>query len=203
MATPDEIRASAVQLAKSYVGLNADPADPESRLRYLDLIAPGESDAKQSGMADESGCGLVIAGIWRALGVESALLDPPFKVGTGLSRLLQLGQKARAWVNYGPGKVPSPGDAVIVGDDGKGGVQHIYTVTTISTDNGVCIESVDGGQRDSDRFQTILEKQRVWKAGRDIVYQGSDPGAAQAGGRVIVGWIDVTKLPGVGVEEMI
>jgi hypothetical protein len=198
MATPDEIRASAVLLAKCYVGLNADPSDPESRLRYLDLIAPGESDGKQSAMADESGCGLVVAGIWRALGVGSQLLNPPYKIGTGLSRLLQIGQAARAWVNYGPGKVPSPGDAVIVGDNGKGGVQHIYTVTSISTDDGVLIGSIDGGQRDSDRFQTILEKQRVWKAGRDIVVQGNDPGASHAGGRVIVGWIDVTQLPGVG-----
>src|SRR4051812_37699197 len=117
MATPDEIRASAIELVKSYVGLNADPSDPQSRLKYLELIAPGECDDKQAGMADDSGCGLVVAGLWRALGAQSPLLDPPYKVGTGLSRLLQIGQKARAWVNYGPGKVPSPGDAVLVGDN--------------------------------------------------------------------------------------
>src|SRR5262249_33719153 len=158
----DKIRATAVELAKSYVGLGADPSDPECRLKYLDLIAPGEADEKQAAMADDSGCGLVVAGLWRALGAQSPLLDPPYKTGTGLSRLLQIGQKAHAWVTYAPGKVPSPGDAVLVGDNGAGGIQHVYTVTSVSTDDGVAIESVDGGQKDDGQFQTILEKKRVW-----------------------------------------
>src|SRR5689334_21785877 len=121
MMSPDEIRSRALELVRSYVGLNADPADPEARIRYIDLIAPGEADAKQSALADESGCGLVVAGLWRALGVESPLLDPPYKTGSGMSRLLQIGQRANAWTAYARGKVPSPGDAVLVGDNGKGG----------------------------------------------------------------------------------
>src|SRR4051812_16402304 len=125
MADPDDIRKSAVDFAQMYVGYDADPADPQGRMNYLDVIAPGEDDKKQGAMADESGCGLVVAGIWRALGVQSALLDAPYRTGSGLSRLLQIARGAGAWIPYAAGKYPKAGDAVIVGDNGSGGVQHV------------------------------------------------------------------------------
>lgn len=194
--TCDDLRDRVVAIAQSIVGVSANPADPESRQQYIDLIAPGETDYQQANLADNcSGCGLVVAGIWRALGVTAPELDPPYQTATGISRLIAIARHAGAWVAFSAGKRPSPGDAVLVGT-GPGETEHIYTVISVTDDDGsTVVESVDGGQRDAARQQTILVKRRAWRGHRDIVFAGSDPGAACAAGRTIAGWIDVTRLP--------
>jgi hypothetical protein len=192
----DEIRNRTVEIARKMAGLNANPKQPESRRRYVEVIAPGEPDAKAKEMATMSGCGLMVAGIWREAGVNATLLDPPYKVGSGVSRLIQIARATKAWVPFKKGARPQPGDMVLVGDNGAGGVEHVYTIVAVNDGpEGLEIESVDGGQRDAERCQLVLLKKRVWKGNRDCVRSGSDPGAALAGGRVIQGWVDVTLLP--------
>lgn len=188
--------------ADQVVGLNADPKDGESREHYLNLIAPGETEAMQKSMLEMSGCGLTVAGLWRNAGIKHYKLDPPYIIGTGVSRLVTLAHKVpEAWVNFAEDKLPSLGDMVLVGDNGAGGVEHVYTVTAISSDAELVLESVDGGQRTDRRnpqtgkgFQLILAKKRVWRKGRDLVFSGTDPGANIMGGRKIYGWVDVSKL---------
>lgn len=192
----EEIRKRAVEIARSMAGLSANPRKAEGRLRYVALIAPGEAEGKAKEMATMSGCGLLVAGIWRELGVKAAQLEPPYKVGTAVSRLIQVARAAKAWVPYKKDARPAPGDMVLVGDNGAGGVEHVYTVVSVTEGaQGLEIESIDGGQRDQERCQLVLLKQRVWKGNRDCVRSGSDPGAQLAGGRVIQGWIDVSRLP--------
>jgi hypothetical protein len=63
------IRDSIVAFAKSLAGLSADPSGPRYE-EYLDIIAPGETPERQREMAEMSGCALVVAGIWRAVGID-------------------------------------------------------------------------------------------------------------------------------------
>ncbi|KYF87775.1 hypothetical protein BE20_24840 [Sorangium cellulosum] len=186
-------RARAVEIARSLAGLSADPRNPEARREYLELIAPGEEPQRAADMARMSGCGLVVAGLWRRLGLEHPLLEPPYKVGTAISRLVEVARARGAWKPYRQGAIPLPGDAVLVGDAGHGEVEHIFTVLGVSTNHRVVIASVDGGQR-IDGHQVILTKKRVWVDGRDIVIAGKDPGAELVGGRRILGWVDLQSL---------
>jgi hypothetical protein len=191
----DDVREHVVAFAQSVAGVGANPASPECRRQYLDLIAPGESASLQKALGDMSGCGLVVAGIWRELGVTAPELEPPYRTGSGISRLVAIARRAGAWIPFSADRRPSPGDAVLVGA-GPGETEHVYTVISVSEDgDNAVVESIDGGQRDAARQETISAKQRVWKGRRDIVFAGSDPGAASAAGRTIVGWIDVTRLP--------
>lgn len=160
---------------------------------FLDLIAPGESEAKAKSMAQMSCCGLVVAGIWRAAGVIDSHIEPPYIIGSAISRLTVLAHHVDAWINFTVGAYPNPGDMVLVGDNGAGGVEHVFTI--VSSDGAGGFESVDGGQRDSAQYQTILKKKRIWSGQKDKAYMGSDPGSALAG-RKIYGWVDCEKLPG-------
>lgn len=183
-----------VDAARSVIGLGANPKDPEKKDSYSTLISPGESIAMAYDMLQMSGCGLVVAGIWRLSGVVSPKLDPPYIIGSAISRLTTFAHKVGAWTTFRAGIFPQSGDMVMVGDGGSGGVEHVFTVIDIAGD-GYALESVDGGQRDSDGFQTVLHKRRIWKGQRDIAYMGNDPGNAIMGGRKIYGWVDVEKLP--------
>jgi hypothetical protein len=186
--TMSSIRERATKAAQSFVGLDANPMDANSRQRYLDVIAPGESASLAAEMALMSGCGLVVAGIWRAAGVSHARLRPTYAVGTAISRLVDIARSAGAWVPFARGIFPGPGDMVLVGGNGKRGPEHVFTVMSIASEQGrVQIQSVDGGQRDENNFETILLKSRVWNGQMDTVAGGPS--------REIVGWIDVSLLP--------
>ncbi|WP_437489497.1 hypothetical protein WME75_10825 [Sorangium sp. So ce1014] len=186
-------RARAVEIARSLAGLSADPKSPKARREYLDLVASEEEPHRASDMARMSGCGLVVAGLWRRLGLEHPLLCAPYKVGTAISRLVEVARARGAWRPYRQGAIPLPGDAVLVGDGSKSEVEHFYVVLGVATNHRVMIASMDGGQR-VDGHQAILPKKRVWVGGRDVVIDGKDPGAELVGGRKIVGWVDVQSL---------
>ena len=192
----ESIRNKIVDFALTCAGLGADPAKPDNKKRYIELIAPGEIPHTQDEMAKMSGCALLIGGIWRHVGVNASALQPPYKVGTAISRLVTIARSANAWIPFKAGEYPGPGDMVLVGDNGKGGVEHVYTVVGIEmSDEKVAIRSIDGGQRDAKSHQLVLLKERVWRGRQDIVVNASDPGGQKAGGRVIQGWVDVSKLP--------
>jgi len=183
-----KIRALTVVYAKSMVGLDANPSDPICSQKYLDLIGPGETAESQSSMGAMSGCGLVVAGIWRGVGLRSSQLYPPYVSGTALSRLMQIAYDADAWVDYSANASPLPGDMVLVGD-GTNTVQHVYTVLTVHPDGegGYTLTSVDGGQVDAEGYQCIEQKSRIWQDGNDIEPNGTT--------RPIQGWVDIQKLP--------
>jgi hypothetical protein len=188
----ETIRQRMVAAANAVVGLGANPEDEARRERYLDLIAPDETENARDEMAQMSGCGLVVAGIWRAAGVVDARLDAPYRIGSAITRLVAIARSAGAWVAYGRGRRPSPGDMVLVGGQGAGGPEHVYTVTSISGDADPHVTSVDGGRRDAHGYQTIDAVTRVWKGGRDVAGHLS---------RAIAGWIDCSRLPIVEMLE--
>lgn len=191
------IRDDIMNIALSVSGMGAQDVPAGRKQDYINLIAPGETAAMQSAMCTMSGCGLTVAGIWRRAGLVHSKLVPPYKIGTGVSRLCQIAYEKHAWLPYKKNMVPQVGDMVLVGNNtAQGGIEHVYTVTSVrTTDKGeVVLESVDGGQRDPERHQLILTKNRVWRNGKDVVFQGSDPGSNLYGGRIIIGFADIAKI---------
>ncbi|WP_437623912.1 hypothetical protein [Sorangium sp. So ce1151] len=185
----NDTRARIVAAAPTVVGLDADPADPDRRRAYIELIAPGESTRASAELANVSGCGLVVAGLWRAAGVKDARLNAPYRPGTAISRLVSIAHTVGAWVSFAAGRFPEPGDMVLVGDNSTGGIEHVFTVTAITVDaqGSAQIESVDGGQRDGKRFETILARSRSWQGSSDTVVGDAS--------RLIIGWINTSLLP--------
>lgn len=183
-----------VQAALSVVNLGANPKHLDMKQAYIDLVAPEEPEGKVNDMLKMSGCGLTVAGIWRMAGVKHYKLNPPYVVGTGVSRLVTLANKVGAWIPFKRDALPDLGDMVLVGDNGDGGIEHVFTIVATGP---TCadFESVDGGQRDEEGFQIIRHKRRIWKGQKDVAYVGSDPGSNLLGGRRIIGWADCTKLP--------
>ncbi len=185
----NDTRTRILAVAPTVVALDADPADPDQRRAYIELIAPGERPSVAAEMANLSGCGLVVAGLWRAAGVEDPQLNAPYRIGSALSRLISIANSVGAWVPFAAGSFPDPGDMILVGDNDTGDVEHVFTVTAITVDEqgAAQIRSVDGGQRDAKGFETILALSRSWRGSIDTV-----TGHAS---RRIVGWIDTSLLP--------
>jgi lysozyme len=183
MTSTNTVRDQAVQVAQSVVGLGANRADPQNYLRYWGLVAPGETLSMQESMGDSSGCGLVVAGIWRAIGVWDGSLYAPYKTGTAVSRLYNLAVARGAWVAYSASQRPSPGDMVLV--EAGTSEEHVFTVIDISAD-GNSLTTVDGGQRDGSGYEIILQKTRTWEGSTDVC------GSTR---RTISGWADITRLP--------
>lgn len=174
--SPEELRDAILDEAERVQDLSANPKDQEVREQYLDLIAPGEDENKRRDMAVMSGCALVVAGLWRGAGIVHPLLDPPYKIGSAVTRLIQIAQREWAWKPYHLGDLPEVGDMVLIESDR--GVEHVYTVLDVEEGS---IHSIDGGQRDEEGYQAIKIKDRVWDKGRDTVTQGTEPGPAVEG----------------------
>lgn len=185
--TPEEIRQYITGSARRCAGLRADFQD------YLNFIAPGETPVRQAEMAKMSGCALTIAGIWRDAGLKDARLDPPYKNGQAISRLYAIALVNKAWKPYIKNLFPQPGDMVLIGNNTQeGGVEHVYTIVNIIEDG--FFDTVDGGQVDN-KLQCIKAKRHKWTGNRDRSLASSDPGSNISGGRLIIGWVDVTALP--------
>lgn len=182
-----------VDAAMAVVGLGANPRFPEKQEAYAQLIAPDELPLKTRDMLRMSGCALTVAGIWRAVGITHTKLNPPYVIGTAVSRLLSIARQVDAWVPYSRGALPRPGDVVLVGDNKTGGTEHVFLVSAIvSSSTGDYLESIDGGQRDAQGYQVIERKKRLWIGQLDAVYTKE----VLSKGRKIIGWVDCTKLPG-------
>jgi hypothetical protein len=187
-------RQAFVDAAVAVVGLGANPRHVENRTLYVRLIASGEPTAKTRDMIRMSGCALTVAGIWRTAGVVHTKLEPPYIIGTAVSRLISVARQADAWIPYNEELRPSPGDVVLVGDNKLGGSEHVFTVVESEGSN---LESVDGGQLDLEGYQVIKRKKRLWKGQVDASYSGN----MLSKGRKIIGWIDCTRLPGPVVSS--
>ncbi len=183
---PEDVRQRFVDAALAVVGFDADPRDPCMQQQYRDLVAPGEVPARQQEMATMSGCALVVAGIWRRVGIEHPILAAPYVDESAVSRLSVIGRGA--WIPYALGKLPQLGDAVRIGDNTvKNGIEHMYIVTQIVGGHAPLLHSVDGGRRDASNFETVEDRQRAWMHGRDVV-------AGTSGSRGIMGWFDAVLL---------
>ena len=172
LQTPDvewamKARRELVELATSHVGSGDDD---EGRFDYLELIASGETLARASQMSAESGCGLVIRGLWRAYGCVDKRLEPPYRDGRVISDLVAMAREAGAWRMGGLDQLAA-GDMVLLG-----GREHVLTVVYVAVG---AIHSIDGGQLDADGHQMIASRERKLVVG---------PVGATLGGRQVMGW---------------
>ncbi len=135
-----------------------------------------------------STCGLVAEGLWRRAGVDAPWLRTQYGFGgifDSIERARVFAQRLRphpAWHVPGEGR-PSAGDYVVIGT-GKG--THALTVLRWDADDLV---SCDGGQTGPTGLQAIHVCNRPWL--------DSVRGSSALGARAVVGWIDVTMLPGL------
>jgi hypothetical protein len=152
--TRDDVAAFASSLA----GMSANPADPIARAAYLALIAPGETPARGAEMGTMSGCALVARAVLRRF-IRHEYLDTSYIIGRAMTDLVVVASGALALRDVRT--IPEPGDIVIVGGghDG-GGPEH----TWISLGGGF---GIDGGQKDPNGWQHILERSHYVSAGRD------------------------------------
>src|SRR5262249_15077198 len=137
-------------------------------LEYVSVVATGENLQTQQSMATLSSCGLTVAGIWMACGYYGAALNAPYVTGTAISRLMQIGQDAGAYLPYTPGALPNPGDMVLLGENTS--ETHVYTVISVTPQSGgvTVIQSVDGGQPGTGgNSNAILNCTHTWQNGQD------------------------------------
>ncbi|MGK3961333.1 hypothetical protein WMF01_12200 [Sorangium sp. So ce1667] len=196
------VRERAAEFARA---LNGIGAGPDTRGQYIDLIAPGESPRMRAWMADMSGCALVAAGVWRAVGVRHRLLEPPYKVQTAVSRLVAMGVECGAMRRPRADRLteclPQPGDVVWVG---QGIGTHVYVAIDVGLRSGIpVLYALDGGQRDDDGNpattdpQIIYAKEHVWTAsGREVldIARRLEPGERWGAQRPVQGWIDLVTI---------
>ncbi|KYG11421.1 hypothetical protein BE21_57565 [Sorangium cellulosum] len=185
------IRERAAEFARGLDGLGARPATLD---RYVDLIAPGESQRMRQDMAKMSGCALVAAGVWRAVGVP-----PPYRLETAVSRLVAMGVEAGAMrrpkADRLTSTLPLPGDVVWVGE-GMG--THVFVAIDVGLRNDMpVIFAADGGQRDDEGYQVVELKEHVWStAGREVldIARCLTPGKKWGPQRPVQGWIDLETI---------
>jgi len=180
----EHIRDAVCRVARSLVGISADP----SSLRYaeyLNLVAPGDTLKRQEELARASDCALVVAGIWRAVGISSPLIEGAYLDRTAVSRLYTLARTSGALRSAYPNSKPQPGDTIWVG---HGPSEHVYTCLEIQGD---IILGVDGGQRDPNGFEIVLVKEHKWSTLQEQsrVLEGS-----WGAPRSINGWWDITDI---------
>ncbi|MFT3772382.1 MAG: hypothetical protein QM820_43870 [Minicystis sp.] len=170
-------RDDVVAYAQTLDGLGADPADPDRRAAYIEVIAPNESEDRGEQMTLMSGCELVQRGILRQF-ITHRLLSARYVNGRAGADLLQIAREAggaHAWQR------PEPGDILIIGGgtDG-GGPEHAYMALTVDDDpdepEGILITGLDGGQRDDGGYQIITQRDHVLRRGLDHALDANDPG---------------------------
>ena len=193
--TEDEKRQAVVGLLVPLVGLGADDMPKGRMTAYASVIAPwARTDRDMRDWVRTSSCMLVVACLWRCLGVSDPKLHKiPFgKVGTYLDTI---SRKQNAQVFVVPDKLPGLGDFVLIGGAGSaaasfGGVEHMLTVESM---DGLRCTSVDGGQPDK-----VLASSAIARRTREFQRRGqqlwlTNPGSSY-GGRRVQKWIDVSKL---------
>ena len=122
-----------------------------------------------------STCGLVGEGLWRRVQVDAPWLTVDYVFGQAIARAIAFAQWCDAWVRPGDGRVPRPGDYVVIGSG-----LRTHALTCVGWE-GDTLVSVDGGQVGARGLQAIHLCRRPWKD--DVV-----------GGRKIVGWADPEML---------
>lgn len=218
MAANKPSREAWLTAARSYLGL--EPTDPVYVQRVYLAHLPGGGTPLQRAQAQQmaraqSGCGLV----WEAIARDQGVAWPHLRrwygergrLGTAISANVGQAKKDGAWITPGGGRLPLPGDALVIGGPApqcsRGGItyEHMLTMLALSPD-GV-LTSVDGGQPGvGERSRVLVQTPQgeLWLAN---VPPGG--GAAQLGpdgrplvGRRVQGWIDVDRLPYSGAPPV-
>jgi hypothetical protein len=185
-------------LARSYAGCSVS----NDRARYAALVmGPGDTPASERYFCapSTSGCALVVRGLWRAEGLRHPYLDATYRIGHAMADIVAIGRERKAWVSgqRREGRVPSPGDAVVLSSSDGG---HAYTVLEVERPDGCLCElvTVDGGARDEHGQQAVALRRRVWNLDHDgqVVDRvtGPEPGMWVGRKRPVLGWVDVALV---------
>lgn len=185
--------------ARAAVGLSASPA---SRAAFEALVGEGEPAGVASAMLKQSTCWLTTRGIWRRAGIAGRYVRPPYEYLPGtegsIAGAMKAAREGGVWVDCAPGRMPSPGDMVYVGE---GAHWHVYTVESVTNDRELV--SIDGGQLDMHGRQLVARKFRTWsRVGPTTLdasrFERPGIGLEGVGQRRVIGWIQTDKLPRVG-----
>jgi hypothetical protein len=156
------IRERIVEVARLFIGCGVT----EQRERYVDLLmAPEDPPRMRDYYAGKktSGCALVIAGFLRLMGLQSPVLRY-YTMGFAMANLSTIARASNAVrERY---DFPEPGDWVRVGggSDG-GGDEHVFLVEEVTKDKeSACwkVRVIEGGQRDAEGNEIILESEHRW-----------------------------------------
>lgn len=163
-----------VYTALSYVGVSADPQEPEARERFEGLMGYGETAGMKRDMSSHekaSTCGLFVRGLlWLVFHQFLSTVDmheiaPPYagpgnsNLGKVFKNLEDLTSRCNALHDWLPGMWPEPADIVMVGLDTRFD-GHTYVVTGR---DGNVIEAVDAGQkRKKGGYQCVRAKAHTW-----------------------------------------
>lgn len=152
-------RTAMVENARSYVGCSAAPA---SRERYCDLLCASPEDYNdpeaRSEAAVQSGCARAFMGLLEQEGVQHPLLANRYVTGHAVSDCIQIAKDLGAW--RAPDHSIQPGDGVVIKVPSG---EHVLTAEAWKAHN--VLVSVDGGQRDGQRFEAILRRERSYVVG--------------------------------------
>ena len=150
-----------LRAAQSAVGL-AYPS-PE----YLDLVAPADVGARQSGIGTESGCGLTLLGVYRA----AFVMPPPLSYvdGQAFNDVYRLAG-GTPWTPGGAlehstlATPPTLADAIVYWHHGNA-PDHVDACVTLVVVNGMTctLSAVAGGQRDAgNECVKLIERTLLW-----------------------------------------
>jgi hypothetical protein len=188
------------ELAISYAGVDAFSRSAD----YLDLVGPTETPTMRRDMLGMWGCGLVVRGLWRLMGVEHEILSKPYKNGYALADVETIARsKKDAFVKPRPGLLPGKGDVVMVCLNNVPPEQckaHVFVITSdLVAGPPVTMTSIDGGQTTGNGYQKIEARDRKWRRSTtgwlDTAKDSQAKDDAPFGiTRPVQWWVDVTKL---------
>jgi hypothetical protein len=145
----DDLRERFVEIAASFVGCGY-ATDAQ---RFMDLVAPGETSARQRSMASLSTCGLFVRGLLAASGATDARVVAPYHDGRVISDLAAMAREADALISFAE---VQPADVLVLSAP-----EHVMVAESI---DGDAVTSIDGGQKDERGAQTILRRSRKARA---------------------------------------
>jgi hypothetical protein len=201
-------RAAGVAVAGALVGVHRDP------WAELDLMLPfdADPDGDREGPRDYlrggvSTCALAARGYLLLLGSGHEALWRPYlpRVGRAVADVVQIARDGGAWRTPEPGRLPHPGDVVLVGHMLPGGApdpayvrgtratEHVLIYTGPLGEEGLLM-SVDGGQPGVE-----WRTRRLVRFGRELwlshTAHGIGPDGRPLVGRRVVGWLSLADLP--------
>lgn len=176
------IRDDMVALAKSVVGLSANPA--HGRDDFCALVGPGETPAVAADLATLSTCGLTVRGLWGRIGMKDARLSAPYAPGSVITNIRNMATEAGGWST--DVSTLDLGDVILISEP-----DHVGTIVKIDprAAGGVNITTVDGGSKDAAGYQCVVSFERAIGADGSIL-----AGPLSGNGRKLLG---IASLPAV------
>lgn len=146
----DDLRERFVEIAASFVGCGY-ATDAQ---RFMDLVAPGETSARQRSIATyDSTCGLACRGWLGQLGLVDRRLAAPYVNERVNEDLAAMAREADALITVAELEL---GDIVIIGAP-----EHVFVVESI---DGAAVSTLQGGEKDTHGAQIVKRMNRTLRS---------------------------------------